>query len=116
MIIAQPNSVTINAFESVIMECSFQSYGFVSIEWKKDERYSFPETASESILRNNNIVTSKLQINRAVGYYRGGYYCVAENIAGRVSSMIAELDVTGETLFVTGFMETVPNHTLEVTR
>ena len=44
------------------------------------------------------------------------YYCVAENIAGRVSSMIAELDDTGETLFVTGFMETVPNHTLEVTR
>ena len=96
VIIAQPNGVTINAFESVILECSFQSYGFISIEWKKEKGHLIPETASESILRSNNVVTSKLHINRAVGYYSGGYYCVAENIAGRVSSMIAELDVTGE--------------------
>ena len=103
VVISHPSAVTVNAFESAIFQCSFRSFGVAKIVWKK-KGCLLPETASESITRKRNIVTSKLQINRAVGYYSGDYYCVAKNVAGEVLSMTADLYVKGDTLSYVNFI------------
>ena len=93
VIIRQPSAVTISIFESAVFYCSFQSFGNVKVAWRK-ERNS--PTASERISKTKNVVTSKLRISRAVGYYSGNYYCVAENKAGTVVSSATYLHVEGK--------------------
>ena len=95
VIIRQPSAVTINTFESAVFYCSFQSFGNVEVAWRK-ERNLLPATASERISKTKNVVTNKLQISRAVGYYSGNYYCVAENEAGTVVSPATYLHVEGK--------------------
>ena len=95
MIIRQPVAVRINILDSAVFHCSVQSFGNVKVTWRK-ERYLLPATSSERISKSKNIVTSRLKINRAVGYYSGRYYCEAENIAGKVISTLTYLNVTGK--------------------
>ena len=90
-----PDPASVGIFQSAVLECSFQSFGAIKVAWKKDG-HSLPPKASETVTSSKNIVTSRLQINRAVGYYSGRYYCEAENIAGKVVSHTADLHVQGK--------------------
>jgi len=94
-VLTHPSSATVSIFQSVAFECSFQSFGVLNIMWKK-HGHSLPTTASERVINSSHIITSVLQINRTVGYYSGKYYCVAENIAGKVASLAADLSVQGK--------------------
>jgi len=94
MVKGQPTNVTINILDSAAFYCSFQSFGNVKVTWRKEGNL-LPATASERISKTKNAVTSKLRITRAVGYYSGNYYCVAENIAGKMVSNATYLNVKG---------------------
>ena len=89
------SAAIVDIFQSAVFKCSFQSFGYMKVVWKKDG-HSLPAKATDAITRSKNIVTSRLQINRAVGYYSGKYYCVAENIAGKVALLAADLHVQGK--------------------
>jgi len=95
VVIRQSTAVTINILESAALYCSFRSFGNVNVKWRKEGNL-LPATASERISKTKNVVTSELQISRAVGYYSGNYYCVADNIAGRVVSSTTYLHVEGK--------------------
>ena len=97
MVLKHPDPASVGIFQSAVFECSFQSYGALKVAWKKDG-HLLPLKASETVTSSKNIVTSRLQINRAVGYYSGRYYCEAENIAGQVVSHISDLHVQGKYL------------------
>ena len=90
-----PDAATVGIFQSAVFECTFQSFRALTITWKK-YGHSLPKTISETVTRSKNIVTSVLQINRAIGYYSGKYYCEAENVDGRVVSHTADLHVQGK--------------------
>ena len=89
VVFTHPSAAIVGIFQSAVFKCSFQSFGYMKVVWKKDG-HSLPAKATDTITRSKNIVTSRLQINRAVGYYSGKYYCVAENIAGQVASLAAD--------------------------
>ena len=95
VVLKHPKAATVGIFQSAVFECSFQSFGALKVVWKKNEQ-SLPAIASEVVTKSKNIATSILQINRTVGYYSGKYYCVAENIAGQVASLAADLHVQGK--------------------
>ena len=95
VVLKHPDPASIDLFQSAVFECSFQSFGALKITWKKDG-HLLPSKASKSVTSSKNTVTGRLQINRAVGYYSGKYYCEAENIAGKVVSRTAVLHVQGK--------------------
>ena len=69
-------------------ECSARSYGVASIAWKR-LKYKLPLTATITVTKSLNEITSVLQIEKTIGYYEGYYYCVIENNAGKVNSSLA---------------------------
>ena len=54
-----------------------------------------PVTAEITEGKSLNGISSILKITKAVGYYSGQYYCVVENIVGKVISQSANLHVQG---------------------
>ena len=95
MVLRHPSTAIVGIFQSAVLECSFQSFGILKVVWKK-HGHSLPVKASDTVTISKNTVTSVLKINRTVGYYSGKYYCVAENIAGKVASLAADLSVQGK--------------------
>ena len=74
--------------------CTTRSYGVVSLTWKR-LNFKLPVTASVSTSKSSNEMTSVLRLD-SVGYYKGYYYCVAENSAGKVNSTFAYFNVTSK--------------------
>ena len=58
-----------------------------------------PKTIEVTEERALNEISSILKITKTVGYYRGWYYCVAVNEAGKVVSQSAKLHVKGNNVF-----------------
>ena len=58
-----------------------------------------PATAEVTEEADLNEISSVLKITKTVGYYRGWYYCVAENEAGKVVSQSVKLHVQGNSVF-----------------
>ena len=66
----------------------------MKLVWKRVEQ-NMPITAVVTEEKLLNEISSILEITKAVGYYGGKYYCVAENEIGSVVSQTANLYVQG---------------------
>ena len=93
MITRQPRSTTVRVFSTGSLKCTARSYGAVSLTWKKLNS-KVPITADITVSRTLNEIKSVLRLE-SIGYYKGYYYCVAENSAGIVNSIFAHFDVIG---------------------
>ena len=58
-----------------------------------------PVTVEITEQKSLNEISSIFKITKTVGYYRGWYYCVAVNEAGKVISQSAKLHVQGNNMF-----------------
>ena len=90
----QPKDIIIGLFESVSFKCTAHGFGTMKLVWKRIE-HSMPITAVVTDKKSLNEISSILEITKAVGYYSGKYYCVAENEIGPVVSQTANLYVQG---------------------
>lgn len=94
VIIRQPRSAAVEANDVAVFDCTARSYGTASITWKRIKS-QLPITANVTVTKSLNEITSILRIENTIGYYKGYYYCVIENIVGQVNSSFAYLYVTG---------------------
>ncbi|XP_065905856.1 hemicentin-1-like isoform X2 [Dysidea avara] len=92
VILNNPKSARVDAFEPVTFKCSAEGYGYITITWQKTG-YVLPWTATINTTKSNNMITSILRITKTVGYYSGQYYCVVKTEAGVVVSHYAHLHV-----------------------
>ena len=88
-----PRSTSVRVFSTGSFKCTARSYGTVSLSWKKIDS-ELPPTADIAVSRELNEITSILRL-QSIGYYKGYYYCVAENSAGKVNSTFAHFDIIG---------------------
>ena len=94
VIVKQPLSTVTEVYNVSTFECIARSYGSVSITWKRWNS-KLPVTANVVTTKSLNEASSTLRIEKSIGYYKGYYYCVVENIAGIVNSTYAYCNVTG---------------------
>ena len=94
VIVRQPVSTVTEVHKVAIFECIARSYGSVSITWKRWNS-KLPVTANIMTIRSLNEVNSTLRIEKSIGYYKGYYYCVIENIIGSIDSEFAYCNITG---------------------
>ena len=90
----QPRSAVTEVYDDVIFECMARSYGNVSITWRRLNS-DLPKIANITRFESLNEIRSVLRIQKSIGYYKGYYYCVIENIAGMVNSSFAYCNITG---------------------
>ena len=90
-----PQSVTIDAYETVVFKCKSKLLGSVQFFWQKSGSSRLPRTASITNTRSHDEITSILTITKAMTYYSGNYYCYVKNEIGERSSSQAELQVKG---------------------
>ena len=90
----QPNNENITLNKSVSFKCIVRGFGVLKIVWKR-VKHDMPITAEVTEKMTINKITSILKITKTAGYYSGQYYCVAENEAGEVVSLTANLHVQG---------------------
>ena len=95
VILKQPRSTVAEIYNVTIFECTASSYGNLSITWGRQNSH-LPVTANISTTKSLNEVKSTLRIEKSIGYYKGYYYCVIENIAGTVYSTFAYCNITGK--------------------
>ena len=95
IIVKQPRSNVAEICNVAIFECIGRSYGSVSITWRR-RNYDLPVTATVSTTKSLNEIKSILRIEKSIGYYKGYYYCVIENIVGTVSSTFAYFNIRGK--------------------
>ena len=93
VITRQPRSTTVQVFGTGSFTCTARSYGVVLLTWKKIHS-ELPETANITVSRSLNEITSVLRLE-SVGYYKGYYYCVIENSAGKVKSTFVHFNIIG---------------------
>ena len=93
VITRQPRSTTVQVFSAGSFTCTARSYGIVSLTWKRLSS-KLPVTASISTSKSSNEITSVLRLD-SVGYYKGYYYCVAENSAGEINSTFVHFAIVG---------------------
>ena len=93
VITRQPRSTTVQVFGTGSFKCTARSYGVVSVTWKKLNS-ELPVIANITVSRSLNEITSTLRLE-SVGYYKGYYYCVLENSAGKVNSTFAHFNIIG---------------------
>jgi len=95
IVVTQPKPTTVHVHDTATFQCTGRSYGKVKINWKRTMS-EFPATATINDTRISiNEVTSVLTIDKSIGYYKGDYYCIIENDAGKVNSTFAYCDITG---------------------
>ena len=95
IILKHPRSTVAEIYNVAIFECTVRSYGSLSITWRR-QNSNLPVTANISTTKSVNEVKSTLRIEKSIGYYKGYYYCVIENIAGTVYSTFAYYNITGK--------------------
>ena len=94
VIVSQPLSTATEVYNVAVFECIARSYGSVSITWKRWNS-KLPVTAHITTNKSLNEANSTLRIEKSIGYYKGYYYCVIENIAGSINSTYAYCNITG---------------------
>jgi len=92
---SHPNNVQADVFSDITLTCGTVGYGIVALIWKRAGGFRMPITAVQVNSVSHDAVDSTLLIKRVNGYYAGEYYCIAENIAGKVKSKTASLLVQG---------------------
>ena len=97
-IIQQPSSTVTEVYNVATFVCTARSYGIVSITWRRLNS-ELPETANITMSKSLNDIISVLTIEKSIGYYKGYYYCVIENKAGKVNSRMAYFNVTGISVY-----------------
>ena len=101
VIIKQPTDEVAEVYSSITLECKVQGYGYINVKWRKLGA-PLPSTASVNNAKATNGVCSVLKIAKMTGYYDGMYCCVANNLAGEITSKCARLSVKGKSdVFVT---------------
>ena len=94
MFLKHPIDVKVDVYESVAVLCEVFGFGNVKVQWKRIG-FKLPATSRTHARKEENIVTSILEIARISGYYAGEYYCIARNGAGEVTSQMAKLSTQG---------------------
>ena len=90
----QPKSTVVEANSVAVFDCTASSYGTASITWKR-MKSQLPITATVTVNKSLNEISSVLRIEKTIGYYEGYYYCVMENSVGKVNSSLAYCSVKG---------------------
>ena len=98
MITRQPRSTTVQVVSTGTLKCTARSYAAVTLTWK-NLNTEIPVTADITVSRTLNEITSVLRLE-SVGYYKGYYYCVAENSARTVNSTFAHFDIIGTYMYM----------------
>ena len=99
IIVRQPVSTVTEVYNVAVFECIVRSYGSVLITWKRWNS-KLPVTAEVMTTKSLNEANSTLRIEKSIGYYKGYYYCVIENIAGSVNSAYAYCSITGMEIII----------------
>ena len=102
VITRQPRSAITQVSGIGSFTCTAISYGVVSLTWKRLNS-KLPVTASISTSKWSNEITSVLRLD-SVGYYKGYYFCVAENSAGKVNSTFAYFKVTSKDYYACSYV------------
>ena len=102
VITRQPSSVVVKVYGTGSFICTARSYGVVTLTWKKLNS-ELPVITNITVSRSLNEITSTLRLE-SVGYYKGYYYCVLENSAGKVNSTFAHFDIISKHLCCEIFM------------
>ena len=89
-----PTSTSIKATKKAVFHCVAKGYGNITVEWRKLGSH-LPITAQVYNTISLCSVKSTLEIHKSIGYYKGGYYCSANNDGGVVNSSVALLNVSG---------------------
>ena len=93
-ILQQPSSTVTEVYDVATFECMARSYGIVSITWQRLNS-ELPVTANVTVTKSLNDIKGVLRIEKSIGYYKGYYYCIIENKAGKVNSTVAYCNITG---------------------
>ena len=94
-LIEHPRSTLADIYASVSFKCKARPYGDIQIYWKKDGSSRLPASSTATTTRSHDEITSMLEINNIIDYYKGNYYCVVKNEIGKVTSHGAKLSVKG---------------------
>ena len=94
-IVRQPRSTVVEIYGVATFECIARSYGNISITWRR-QNSELPITADVKNTKLSSGVRSILRIGKSIGYYKGYYFCVINNIAGIISSKFAYFNITGK--------------------
>lgn len=94
MFLKHPIDVKVDVYESVTFLCEVFGFGDVKVQWKRIG-FKLPATSITHARKEENVVTSILEIASTSGYYAGEYYCIARNSVGEVTSQIAKLSTEG---------------------
>ena len=86
--------MNISLDEPVSFKCTASGFGVLEIVWKR-VKHDMPVTAEVTEEKSLNKITSILKFTKTAGFYKGQYYCVAENEVGEVVSQIANLHIQG---------------------
>ena len=95
IIVKQPRSTTAEIYSVATFECVVRSYGSASVTWRR-QNSELPLTANVTNIKSLSEIRSILRIEKSIGYYRGYYYCVTENVVGIISSRFAYCNITGK--------------------
>jgi len=93
--VQQPLSLAVKFSSMVIFKCSGKGYGQKKVTWHKYGLLRLPSTAVQSVSESSDEITGILKVYDVIGYYKGYYYCSISNVAGRVNSKGAYLNITG---------------------
>ena len=81
------------SYKPASFTCTGHGFQLANVLWKRTN-YTLPATANIIEEKSLSTLSSTLIISDIIGYYSGWYYCVAENVAGKITSCIAKLHVT----------------------
>ena len=94
-VVRQPFSEVAKFSSITIFKCSGKGYGQKRVTWHKNGLLALPSTAVQSVSESLDEITGILKVYDVIGYYKGYYYCSISNVAGRVNSKGAYLNITG---------------------
>ena len=67
----------------------------MQIHWQKTGSSRLPNTASLTVTKSEDELTSVLRIANVLSYHSGSYYCIVKNEIGEAYSSQARLEVKG---------------------
>ena len=91
-----PNDTSAAAPFGAEFKCSFETYGYLTVTWYRNNAYPVPEKAYSTLILSVNITTSILTIPNVTSEDVGTYYCVAEIGRVAVKSQSAKLFLAGK--------------------
>ena len=94
-VVTHPTDTSAAAPFSALFSCSVQAYGYLTVTWYRNNRYSVPKKAYSILLPSAYVTTSVLTIPNVTSKDVGAYYCVVEANRKTAQSVAANLIFAG---------------------